>query len=371
MTSLTSFLNRWGCPPGWLCKPLQDNCNFEVGTPDRNFYCAPNECIPASALPAQLPTWDANIFGNATPATDPSLTIDTIDSYFNMAPGDFGFSYQIFIINEVFTLTSTFLNEPTPTVAARQAQTSVPGACYPWCNNCLLEAQGSGKTPALCVAGSAFEVSLAQCEECITAHKGDDTGSFVQISPQFQQFLDYCGQYSTVVVTSSVTATTTNAAGSVYSVVSSTLLSTVLSTPASVPPPGPPTSVTTVVATTATVVTTAYSQTTVAATDWPQVTIILPFSNNATSTIYGSGLPIGAATLILPEDLVVVTLTPDSPVPTATATVTASTLGTATVPASPSTFTGAAASFKVGRGELPWWTVLVGLVVPFVLALSL
>ncbi|EXJ95941.1 hypothetical protein A1O1_01066 [Capronia coronata CBS 617.96] len=244
----------WGCPPGWLCKPLQENCNFEAGLPEQNFYCAPNECIPAQALPEPLSTWSNDIYGNFTPIDSPGLTIQAIDDYFNMDPTEFGLSYQIFIVEEVYTVTSTTLLLPTPTVGARQAQTSVPGACYPWCNNCLLEAQARGKTSALCVPGSAFEVSLSQCEQCIDVHKADNVGSFVQVAPQFQQFLDYCAQFLTIVVTTSVTATATNAQGSTFSTLSVELYTTV--TPkisgSTLTSAVPHTSLTTVVGTTVT-----------------------------------------------------------------------------------------------------------------------
>lgn len=215
----TNRSNRWGCPPGWLCKPVQENCNFEAGIPAENFYCSPNECIPAEVIAAVLPTWDDTPFGNSTPLENPALQVNAIDSFFNMAPPDFGLTYEIFVVNEAFTVTQTIYHQPTQTVAARQAQTTIPGACYPWCNNCLLEAQSLGKTPALCQPNSAYEVSLGQCEQCISAHKSDSSGSFVEIAQQFQQFLDYCGQFSTIVATVSSTSTSTGPAGSTLTTV--------------------------------------------------------------------------------------------------------------------------------------------------------
>lgn len=310
-----------------------------------------------------------------------------------MAPGEFGLSYEIFVVNEVITLTSTILQPPSPTVGARQAQTSIPGACYPWCNNCLLEAQANGKTSALCIPGSAFDVSLQQCEECIDVHKSDDSGSFVQIAPQFQQFLDFCDQYSTVVVSTSVTATTTNGAGSVSTVLSSTLSTTV--TPrSSAPPsssPGPHTSVTTIVATTATataapytttstVLTTSYSESTVTGTDWSQVTIIMPIGDNITTTIYGSDVSSGA-TLVLPEAantssyLTTLTVTPGSEVSTASTTVsgTASSSAlasaSASVSATASQFPGAASALRSSSGNVYWRTIGLGLAISLIIML--
>lgn len=201
----------WGCPPGYLCKPKQENCNFEVGLPSESYYCAPDECIAITPLPTpQL--WNPDIYGNSSPATDPSLKFNAVDHYFNVDPRDYGLSYDIFVATEVITYTSTttILEAPTQAVRARQAQTFVPAACYPWCNNCLLEAQAVGKTPALCVPGSVFEIDVNDCEQCIAYHKSDSTGTFVQIAPQFQQFINYCAQISSTTVVSAATSTHTN-----------------------------------------------------------------------------------------------------------------------------------------------------------------
>jgi hypothetical protein len=201
----------WGCPPGYLCKPKQENCNFEVGLPSESYYCAPDECIPAAPLPPpQL--WNPDIYGNASPANDPNLKWNVVGSYFNMNPADYGLSYEIFVETQVIThtYTETTIEAPTPVVRARQAQTSVPAACYPWCNNCLLEAQAVGKTPALCANGSAFEVDVNDCEQCIAYHKSDTSGTFVKIAPQFQQFINYCAQISAPATVSTPTSTFTS-----------------------------------------------------------------------------------------------------------------------------------------------------------------
>ena len=388
----TDLYLRWGCPPGWLCKPILDHCNFEAGLPDRNFLCSPNECIPAEALPAILPTWDATIYGNSTPDTNPALGISAIDSFFNMNPLQFGLTYEIFSFSEVFTYTTTILLPPSPTMAARQAQTSIPGACYPWCNNCLLEAQSNGKTSALCVPGSAFEVSLNQCEQCIIYHKNDDTASFVQLAPQFQQFLDYCEQFSTIVISTTVTATTTNTVGSTYSIVTGTIATTVtpksptaassLSTTQS-----RPTSVVTVVASTATVttisatsttarspnsttiatppapvssqqpytttstgVTTSYSHTTISGSAWNSITIIMPVGNS-TTTIYGSTMSYENATLVLPTSPTTIsytttmTITPGTQVSAQATTTTVKPSGSAAT-ISPATFNSSASALR-------------------------
>lgn len=378
-------MRRWGCPPGWLCRPTRENCNFEAGIPDPGFLCPPDLCIPAEALPVPLATWDDTIYGNSTPAQNPGLTIQALDDYFNMNPSDFGLSYEVFVIEETITLTSTTVRPPSPTVGARQAQTSVPGACFPWCNNCLLEAQANGKTPALCVPGSAFETSLEQCEQCIEVHKSDSSGGFVQIAPQFQQFLDYCDQFSTIVVTTSVTATTTNSAGSTLSSMSSLLSTTVTPRSSSVTlnPTGPQTSVSTVTAPiVTTVVSTSYSESSVTGNDWLQATIILPLQNNSTTTIYGSDLTNGA-TLVLPvaqtTNSYTTTLTGGSaPIVSApptsisgTIVAGASSSAAASGSAVPSQFPGSASRvIGVNEGRY-WWTLMLGMVLPLVFAIGL
>ncbi|KEF63241.1 uncharacterized protein A1O9_01218 [Exophiala aquamarina CBS 119918] len=364
---------RWGCPPGWLCKPTRENCNFEPGIPDRNFLCPPDQCIPAEALPVPLATWDATIYGNSTPALNPGLSVQALDDYFNINPAEFGLSYEIFVVDETITLTSTTVRPPSPTVGARQAQTSIPGTCFPWCNNCLLEAQANGKTPALCVPGSAFGTSLEQCEQCIQVHGTDDSGTFVQIAPQFQQFLDYCDQFSTVIVTTSITATTTNSAGSTSSSISSLLSTTVTprtSSSTAPNPTGPQTSTSAVVAPTVTsVISTSYSESTVMGNAWSSATIILPLENNSTTTIYGSELTSGA-TLVLP--IAQTTNSYTTTLSGSTAAAGASSSSTAAGSGSPSQFSGGASRDKSFISEdLRWWTLVLGMVIPLWLGVGL
>jgi hypothetical protein len=420
--SVADFFDcRWGCPPGWLCKPVLENCNFEAGLPDRNFLCSPNECVPAEVIPGTLPTWDADIYGNSTPATNPALRVNAIDSYFNMNPLQFGLSYEIFVVEETVTRTTTILEPPSPTMAARQAQTSIPGECYPWCNNCLLEAQSNGKTSKLCVPGSAFEVSLGQCEQCIAYHKSDDTADFVEIAPQFQQFLDYCDQFSTVVVSTTASVTTTNSAGSTYTTllpilsttvtpkasasqssivatltaISSTLtattagstsvsISSTLSTlsrpsstaPASTPPaptstPPAPSSGVQPFTTTETVLTTTYSHTTVSGTAWSSITIIMPVGANSTTTLYGSTLTSGGATLVLPTSPVTSTYTTTAVItPSGQISAGATTAGPSSTASAPlTTFTGAGAATRPLAGDRCLRTIALGLAVCHILGM--
>ncbi|KPI39789.1 uncharacterized protein AB675_3277 [Cyphellophora attinorum] len=251
----------WGCPPGWICKPLQENCDFEAGTPDRNFYCSPNECVPAPGLPQPLPNWGDTIYSNSTPLNTPGLGVNALDSYFNVNPTDFGFGYEIFVVDKVVTITSTFVVPPAPTalpappaapannntgLRLRQAQTNIPGACYTWCNNPMLEVQAIGKTDELCQPNSAFLTSLSQCMACIDYHEQDnlpETDTFLRIAPQFQQFLDYCAGFTTTTISGTPTAFSTSAAPT--EVAPTVTVSVSGTTPASSSPTLVPTTVTT------------------------------------------------------------------------------------------------------------------------------
>lgn len=322
-------------------------------------------------LPNPLPTWDDTIYGNSTPAQNAGLSVQALDSYFNMDPVAFGLDYQIFVIEETITLTSTTVRPPSPSIGARQAQTIIPGVCYPWCNNCLLEAQAQGKTPALCIPGSAFDTSMEQCEQCIEVHRDDSSGSFVQIAPQFQQFLDYCDQFTTVVVTTQATATMTNGAGSTYSTLTSGLSTTVTlrSSSTSVQPTVPKTSVSTVVATTEII---SYSTTTITGEVWEQATIYLPLNNNSTTTIYGSNVTNGA-TIVLPVAQTKIPYTTTTAVSSvlsgasalATTAENASATGTAMV----SQFSGSASGGKTPAENLKWGAMMLWTCISFMFAL--
>lgn len=306
--------DSWGCPPGWVCKPLQENCDFEAGLPDRNFYCAPNECVPAQALPEPLPNWNTNFAGNSTPLTDTSLGVVALPDVFNMNPTDFGLGYEIFIIDQVITITSTYVLPPAATEAAvpapqnnlprfrgRQAQTTIPAPCYTWCNNALLEVQSSGKTPRVCQPNSAYLVTLDSCRACIDTHWADDPAvdTFLQVAPQFQQFVDYCAGFLTTTITGSMTATETSGTDTFTTLVPTTSVTAIPTSDIS--EPALPTIVTTTV--TSDFTSTSVSgiapepPSTYTGSDVTELTVVLS-TEGSTTTLSGSDLM--GATLILP-----------------------------------------------------------------------
>jgi hypothetical protein len=218
-----------------------------------------------------------------------------------MNPNEFGFGYDVFVVEKVQEYTSTSIIPPAaPTLGARQAQTVVPGACYPWCNNVLLEAQSVGKTPALCEPYSAYMTSLTDCELCVVSHADDNVGNFIQIAPQFQQFMDYCDQMianvSTVITRTSTSGSSTFTTEA--TVTSITVIPATTATPAGTTIPIRPSevSITTTVPTTYTSV---EGETTLAGSDLAQITIIM-VTDNTTTTMAGSDLQ--DATLVLPGD---------------------------------------------------------------------
>lgn len=266
--------------------------------------------MPAPQLPQPLPYWSQDIYSNSTPLNTPGLGVVALEDYFNMGPTDFGFGYEIFVVHRVFTITSTFVVPPAaPTatpipqgngtvVNVRQTQAQIPGQCYTWCNNGMLEVQALGKTPRLCQPESAFLISMGQCRACIDYHSPEDvqnTDTFVRIAPQFQQFIDYCDGYTTTTLTGSATFTTFSGDQTVTSV---ELTTSVTAIPTSDVP------VETVVPTTVTAGFTNTSisgigprpPTTITGSQVTELTIIMPTGGSETTL---SGTDLEDATLIL------------------------------------------------------------------------
>ncbi|KAK0742313.1 hypothetical protein B0T21DRAFT_409137 [Apiosordaria backusii] len=68
---------------------------------------------------------------------------------------------------------------------------NVPEFCFSICDHAHNEAQGVGKEPGLCAAGSAFREFYEGCRLCIVDFQGrphQDTN----LLPRFQEYIDYC-----------------------------------------------------------------------------------------------------------------------------------------------------------------------------------
>lgn len=110
----------WGCPPGKLCHPKREGCNFEQKPPADTYACAPEECLPVAALTP----FDAYLAAN-TPSNDSCAWLTPIDEYFNLNPLFFGLDFGIFKIHGQETCTSAC-------PAASTVTTQAPGSWGAW-----------------------------------------------------------------------------------------------------------------------------------------------------------------------------------------------------------------------------------------------
>jgi hypothetical protein len=102
---------------------------------------------------------------------------------------------------------------PVPRIKLKGSKReTIPAVCYAQCNNCYLEAQRVGKSPALCAPGSPFESDYASCQSCVAAN-GDLTKVSLQtyVVPEFEPFLSFCqAQPAIPEISSSAAGTTTS-----------------------------------------------------------------------------------------------------------------------------------------------------------------
>lgn len=187
----------WGCPPGYLCKPKHTGadagCNIEAGLPAESYVCSPDECIKSP------PFIHDQYWGTPVESKEIRSSYNVSKDYFNLDPEIFGLDYSIFRIPDLkpgddhyYILSS---RRSWSKLLSRQSisASTVPGACYDECNDAALEVESTGKTPDICNAGSAFNISLGHCEKCCSTHKTSTSASFEQkVLPNFQQFLNYC-----------------------------------------------------------------------------------------------------------------------------------------------------------------------------------
>ncbi|KAJ9312761.1 hypothetical protein DTO271D3_6995 [Paecilomyces variotii] len=175
----------WGCPPGYLCHPKKSvadgNCNFEAGPPADTYYCSPEECIPVPPLHA--PQY---------PVSNKTEKYIVSPGYFNLNPTEFGLDYGVFAFPNGSSLENGQEERRRGQKKRQYSSSIIPGLCFDQCNNCMVEAQQTGKTPLLCQNGSEFKIQLDMCDSCVESH-WDAIITIGGILPQFQQFLDFCG----------------------------------------------------------------------------------------------------------------------------------------------------------------------------------
>jgi hypothetical protein len=176
--------------------------------PSYDYLCDESFCIPSPSFP------------NVTWPQGQTSFYQITDGYFNLPPPAFGLDYGIFaeeVINGVTTgdwssQTSLTHFPPSPTGlrkvrdlppqaralgVQKRDNTVVPAVCYAVCNNCYVEAQSVGKSPALCASGSAFESDLNACNGCVAAN-GDSSKVTLQtyVDPEFEPFISFCSAQS-------------------------------------------------------------------------------------------------------------------------------------------------------------------------------
>ncbi|EXF79576.1 glycoprotein X [Colletotrichum fioriniae PJ7] len=225
----------WGCQPGYVCNPPKPaGCNLWADPPADDYVCAPQNCIPAP--PVTLANWKEN----------ETSYYPVNEGYFNLNPNAFGLPFDIFeyevIVSKVkgkkghkkTTITTgnwasatelthfpptaqpTITSSPAPTSSAeigkhaykhkqegktyerrafigKRDVTIAPAICFDNCNNVYIEVQTVGKNPQICLAGSAFQMNLETCRQCVIDNADDGKETLrLYIEPQFQQWLVYC-----------------------------------------------------------------------------------------------------------------------------------------------------------------------------------
>lgn len=217
----------WGCPPGSLCHPKREGCNFERDLPADTYVCAPEECLPV----AELPSLDAFLAANKY-SNDSCAWLTPVDDYFNLNPVDFGLNYDIFNIYGQPTCTSTCAapstvtvqgsnnwgvwSGPAPTSATGHGSVAPPqvtkraelaerelmkrqgqpliayASCYPECDYAAGVWQSIGKDPRLCAAGGDWSVAYDVALTCNYNWEDAGGGGPSRIASKLDAARSYC-----------------------------------------------------------------------------------------------------------------------------------------------------------------------------------
>ncbi|KAJ5677554.1 uncharacterized protein N7477_003187 [Penicillium maclennaniae] len=216
----------WGCPPGYLCKPPHTgdraNCNIEAGLPAASYICRPSECLVAPPL----------VFEKVPDPAGNHYNVSHF--YYNLDPEDFGLRYSILQSAEesiaakrkrdMITLDGSgrSLRKYVSRQKFKEDVSNIPGVCYNDCNDAALEEQEMGKTPASCKIDSAFMVDLGNCKTCVAHYAMSPSTAWSQILlPSFAQFLDYCSDQTTTLISSTMETTAVSTTTSVVTIIES------------------------------------------------------------------------------------------------------------------------------------------------------
>ncbi|EKD15359.1 glycoprotein X [Drepanopeziza brunnea f. sp. 'multigermtubi' MB_m1] len=216
----------WGCSPGYVCNvPKPAGCDIFADPPDYDYLCDAKYCIPSPLFP--VVTWPKG----------ETAYYPLTEGYFNLNPQAFGLDFTIFVTNVVvITVAGKYGNLETITEAGQYSSQSsaytpinsahahwkksreehvqareawvqardtlhllkrdasvAPAVCFAQCNNCYIEAQSVGKSPALCAADSAFRSYYEGCQSCVASNSATPEESLaVYVEPKFAEFTGYC-----------------------------------------------------------------------------------------------------------------------------------------------------------------------------------
>lgn len=192
----------WGCPPGKLCHPKREGCNFERDLPADTYVCAPEECLPTP----ELPSYEAFVAANLPQSNDSCAWLTPIDGYFNLNPEDFDLDYSIFNVYGRTTCTSSSAapssnkwgawSGPAPTSATGHGNVAPPQvtkraelaeidlmkrqgrpiiavkSCYPDCDYAAAVWASIGPNPVLCNAGGPWSAAFDRIINCNARNAG-------------------------------------------------------------------------------------------------------------------------------------------------------------------------------------------------------
>ncbi len=197
----------WGCPPGNICRPPQQGCNWEQNPPASTYVCNPDQCIPVAEAPVPE-QWNATW---PNPVDTNCAWYDPAPDYFHLNPKFFGLGFDVFDVNgqpicpngtfsTTETATSTALlrmprrriNNPVAEMYWRRQSLAVaPAVCYVVFDSAQQLGQSIGKVrDRLCPATSEFMLGISACRACAAANGA--TSSTTEDFPILQTFVNFC-----------------------------------------------------------------------------------------------------------------------------------------------------------------------------------
>jgi len=203
----------WGCPPGKLCHPKRECCNFEQNPPAESYVCAPEECMPVADLPP-LETWL-----DYENVNDTCAWLTPMDDYFNLNPTFFGLDFDIFNIygqpscspvlppsivtvevpspvTVATTVTAlvtsgTWAAWPAPPEVTKRADLSerdlekkavaVASECYAVCDYAAAVYQSIGNAPELCSSDGQWSSAFARVTSCTEKYSATGVTSVASV----------------------------------------------------------------------------------------------------------------------------------------------------------------------------------------------